>query len=174
MNKMMSVFCLLLLMTITAGVNSQVTGSLTYLNFDDDADFDAVAGSVGYRFEELDNFFLIPELRGGLGVGSERIPSITIEEVTLELDRFIGVGNRAQYEFGNGVYLFAAVSYINYRFKEQITPLEGAPTSRTDSSWEWGVGGGLGFQLTDMLGAEGSWERVDGADLFTAGLRIRF
>jgi len=174
MNRMMSVACALLLAVAGAGAHAQWTGSLAYLNFDDDVDLDAVLASVGYRLEERDNFFLIPELRAGFGLGSDTVPAITTQAVEVEIDRLLGVSNRAQYEFDTGIYLFVSVSYVNYRFEAKTTALDGTRTSSRDDAWEWGVGGGLGFQFTDMFGAEGAWERVNGADVFTGGLRIRF
>jgi opacity protein-like surface antigen len=161
------------MLLLSFGAHAQWTGSLSYsnLNFDDDeisVDLGAIAGSVGYRLGVADRFYLVPEIRVGFGVGDDRF-NLEGFNVTAEIDQLWGASTRLQYEFNTGAYLFGVASYVNYKLKVSALGL-----SESDDSWESGFGAGAGFMFTPVVGGELSYERVDGEDLFTAGLRFNF
>jgi opacity protein-like surface antigen len=161
------------MLLLSFGAHAQWTGSISYshISLDDDeisVDLGAIVGSAGYRLEVADRFFLVPEVRVGFGVSDDRFDFEDFN-VKAEIDRLWGASTRLQYEFDTGPYLFGVASYVNYKLKAS-----GAGFSVSDDSWESGFGAGAGFMFTPLVGGELSYERVDGEDLFTAGLRFNF
>jgi hypothetical protein len=161
------------LLLLSFGAHAQWTGSLSYshISIGDDeisVDLGAIVGSAGYRLEVADRFYLVPEVRVGFGVSDDRV-NVEGFNVKAEIERLWGFSNRFQYEFDTGAYLFGVASYVNYKLKASA-----AGFSESDDSWEAGFGAGAGFMFTPLVGGELSYERVDGEDVFTAGLRFNF
>jgi opacity protein-like surface antigen len=148
----------------SAPVAAQLTGQIGYAHITDDFDLGAVVGSFGMEFDVTHNFALVPEFRAGLGVRDD-----TVGGVKMELDHLFGVSNRFQFNTTENFYLFGSLSYVRYKLTAKT-----AIVSASDSSWEWGYGGGLGFRLNPGNALDLSYERVDGVDVLTAGWRFRF
>ena len=158
----------LLLLSCSALANWTVGVNYSQVSIED-VDLGAVVGSVGYRFQAADRFYLVPEVRAGFGVGDDTADFGGSFSARVEIDRLWGASNRFQYEFDTGAYLFGVVSYINYKFEASATGL-----SVSDDSWESGFGGGAGYMFSPLVGGELSYERVDGEDVFSIGLRFNF
>ncbi|MGL4613904.1 MAG: outer membrane beta-barrel protein [Shewanella sp.] len=156
--------------------NSWVAG-VSYMNLSDESDgvdisVGGVAGSLGYQFKSGENFYLVPEVRLGTGVGSDSF-SLSGIDVEVELDTFIALSLRGQFEFDNGVYLYAAPTYANAEFTATASYL-GQTASSTEDSWEFGVGGGIGYRFSPVTSAELSYEQFDGIDVLSVGLKFNF
>lgn len=157
----------LLLLSVSA--HAQWTAGANYTRISlDDFDLDAIVASAGYRFEVADRFFLVPEVRVGFGVGDDTAEFGSIR-VKGEIDRLWGVSNRFQYDFDSGPYLFGVASYVNYKLEASAGGF-----SASDDSWESGFGGGAGYMFSPLVGGEVSYERVDGEDVYSFGLRFNF
>jgi len=92
----------LLSLTLTASAsNWQVGGGFGTLSEnadDEDVSLNIIYGSVAYKIQKDDsNFFFVPELRLGKGIGDD-----SISDVTVDVERFIALSVRGQYEYGNG------------------------------------------------------------------------
>jgi|SRR5690625_41246 len=171
----------LAILLATAPLTSLATGSwvvgINYMNLSEDVDaFDVslggLAGSVGHKVNIVDNFYLIPEVRFGTGISDDTVRYLGVS-VDLELDRFIALSVRGQYEFDNNLYLFAAPAYANAKFTASASQ-GNQSASFTDDSWEFGIGIGAGLYLTDTVAIEAMFEGFDGTDVISAGLRFNF
>lgn len=166
-------------MTVSAEqspANSWV-GGIGVINFsDEEGDLDisvsGLVGSLGYTIESGNNFYFLPEFRFGVGLGDDSVSAPGVD-AKVELDRFLALSLRGQYEFYNGLYLFAAPSYANAKFTATATTAFGSASS-SDDSWEFGIGGGIGYQVIDKLSAELSYEQFDGTDTFGIGIKFDF
>ena len=131
-----------------------------------------IVGSLGYKIESGDNFSLIPLVRIGFGVGSDTLTANSkgkLVDVDVELDSFLALSLRGQYQLDNGVYLFATPTYSNSQFTASSRGY-----SETDDEWEFGVGGGIGYNFGATTSAEFSYEQYDGIDAITLGLKFDF
>lgn len=154
-----------------------------YLSFSfegEGIDFEPTAASVslGYKINGEGNWYIIPELRIGTGVNDDGI-SGGGASVDVDIDRFVALSVRAQYEFNNGLYFFVAPSY---GYVELTTTLRLPETefyyayseSETSDDWESGFSAGAGYQLTSTLSAEIIAERFDETDVVSVGLNFNF
>ncbi|MGL5358635.1 MAG: outer membrane protein [Shewanella sp.] len=156
--------------------NGWVAG-VSYMNLSDESDgmeisVDGVAGSLGYQFKSGEDFYLVPEVRLGTGIGSDSF-SLSGIDVEVELDSFIALSLRGQFEFDNGLYLYAAPTYANAKFTASASFM-GQSASSTEDSWEFGVGGGVGYRFSQVTSAELSYEQFDGVDVLSVGLKFNF
>ena len=165
----MRVSCILLMALIPISVNAEWLGGFGIYNISDeegslDISLSALTGSIGYRFKSENNFWFMPELRVGIGVGDD-----TLLGADVELDRVLVLAVRGQYDFDSGMYLFGAPSYANLKVKASSGGF-----SASDDSWEFGVGGGAGYNFSDTIMGEISYETYDGADVFGLALKFAF
>lgn len=156
--------------------NNWVAG-ISYMNLSDDSDgidtsVGGITGSVGYKFKSGEIFYLIPEARVGIGVGSDSV-SISGIDIDVELDRFLAFSLRGQFEFDNGIYLYVAPAYANAEYTATASYM-GYTESASDDSWEFGVGGGVGYQFNKKVAAELRYEQFDGVDVLSFGVNFRF
>lgn len=155
-------------MLLASTAAAQMTGSLGYSHFDEEVSLGALQVTFGYELPVIEGGagtgYFIPELRVGYGITDD-----TIMGVKFEIDNYYGIAPRFQYEGTGGVYGFLQGSYINYKMKASA---EGF--SASDSSWEFGIGAGVGVFFSEKLGTEISYENVDGEDLFNISMRFRF
>ncbi|MDH1627182.1 outer membrane protein [Shewanella xiamenensis] len=159
-----------------APANQWVAG-VSYMNLADesnglDISVDGIAGSLGYQFKSGENFYLVPELRFGTGVGSDSF-SVSGINVEVELDSFTALSVRVQFEFDNGLYLYVAPSYANAEFTASASFMGQSATS-TEDSWEFGVGGGVGYRFSQLTSVELSYEQFDGVDVLSVGFKFHF
>lgn len=158
------------LLLLSFGAHAQWTAGVNYTYVSiDDFDLDAIVGSLGYRFPVSDNLYAIPEVRAGFGLG-DNTRNIDGLRVKGEIDKLWGFAGRFQYESPDtGFFLFGIASYVNYELKAS-----GEGFSVSDDSWEFGFGAGAGYMFTPLVGGEATYERVDGEDVFTVGVRFNF
>src|SRR5690625_679183 len=121
----------LAILLATAPLTSLATGSwvvgINYMNLSEDVDaFDVslggLAGSVGHKVNIVDNFYLIPEVRFGTGISDDTVRYLGVS-VDLELDRFIALSVRGQYEFDNNLYQIHIVRALT-RSEEHTSELQ--------------------------------------------------
>jgi hypothetical protein len=158
----------LLVLPLTASANWLVGAGYANLSAEDDGDdlsLGAIYGSVAYEFPQADSqFSIMPELRVGTGVSDDHIDSITVE-----VNSFITLSVRGQYNYDNGVYLYVMPSYANLDSKASIQG-----RSISDDEWELGFGGGVGKKLNTNISVEVSFESYDDTDAFTVGFKYAF
>lgn len=141
------------------------TGGVSYANLSDNSlDFGALVGSVGYTFKTSENFSLVPELRYGIGISDD-----TYLGVDFELDRFLSLSVRGEFDFNNGAYAFIAPSYSNVKLEGS----SGGFSASADDS-EFGIGAGVGYFFDNNIAIEASYENIDQVDVFSAGLKFKF
>lgn len=150
-------------------------GALSYANMSEDADgvdisLGAIVGSVGYKQRAAEGLYVVPELRVGFGLSDDRLIIYGVS-VDAKLDRFIALSLKTQYEFNNGLYVFAVPSYANAKFSAKASYLN---QSVSDDSWELGLGVGAGYKLGSTTFAEVGYEQFDGTDVLSIGVRFNF
>lgn len=143
-------------------------GGVSYINLseDDGADISlgGLTGSLGYKIDAQNGFYFMPELRVGTGISDDSVGGIDVE-----MDRFVALSVRGQYSLNQQVYLFAAPSYTNV----ELTASAGG-VSTSEDEWEFGLGGGIGYQMTQAMSAEFMFEQYDDADLMSFGVKFAF
>jgi hypothetical protein len=131
----------------------------------DDISLNTIYGSVAYKVEYLEkNYFFMPELRIGTGLGDD-----SIDGFKFEVKSFIALSVRGQYEFRNGAYVYVMPSYANLNIKAS-----GYGESGSDDNWEFGVGAGVGYSLNKKVSVEASFEKYDDSDLISVGFKYAF
>lgn len=73
----------------------------------------------------------------------------------------------------NGLYVFATPTYANLKVTTTASYL-GLSSFETNSSWEFGFGGGLGYKLTLAVSAEILYEKIDGTHALSLGAKFQF
>lgn len=144
-----------------------LVGGVNYSRISDEdagvsVDLSALSGSIGYSFDTSTAFRIVPEARVGFGISDD-----TVSGVKVKLESFYGIDVRG--EFGDTLYGFIVPSYTNYRTKATFGGL-----SASDNSWEFGIGGGVGYHLNDQVAVEASYENIDSTDVYNIGLRVNF
>lgn len=165
---------------------AQVEMSAGYVNLSADTEYgtdisvSALAASIGYEFPMSETFKLVPEFRVGFGIGDDTFEASSFlgsATVTTELDSYYGAALRAVFETTSGVYLFAVPSFTKAKFEFSDSTefngviVEGDSGSST-SDWEAGIGAGVGFQLSEFIGVEAAYEKIDETDFM--GIHARF
>ncbi len=142
------------------------TGGLNYIDISDSGDLNlgVLAASVGYKYDYQDNIKIVPEFRLGTGVRND-----TTFGVDVEVDRFMSLSVRGEYDFNNGLYVFAAPAYTNIQVEVSTLGV-----SASDDEWELDVNLGLGYAFNDKAAFEVSFEDFDGADMISAGFVFGF
>ncbi|NMP30001.1 porin family protein [Thalassotalea sp. M1531] len=172
MFKKSAIALLTLSLSLSASANWQVGGG--YMNLSDDSDdldvsLNGVYGSIAYNYKmENEKFSIVPEFRLGTGVSEDTVDGYYYD-VDIELERFIALSARAQYQMNDNFYMYALPSYANAKLKASI-----GSTSESDDDWEFGYGVGAGFNFRENGILNFSYEQYDDADLFTASLSIQF
>jgi hypothetical protein len=158
----------LLALPLTASANWSAGAGYANLSDSDDGEsisLGVIYGSVAYELaKEGSKFSFIPALRLGTGVSDDKFYGVKVE-----VKRFTALSIRAQYNYDNGVYLYAMPSYANLDIKASNNGI-----SRSDDNWEFGFGGGVGKQINDKTSIEASYESYDGTDLLTIGFKYAF
>lgn len=137
-----------------------------------DISLGGIVGSLGYKIKSGNNFYLIPEVRVGKGISDDSVSVLGVD-VDVELDGFLALSLRGQFELDNSIYLFAAPTYANAEFTASASQ-GGRSASATEDSWEFGVGGGAGYNFSKVVSAEVMYEQFDGTDVLSLGLKFNF
>lgn len=152
-------------------------GGVSYINLSDENDgleisLGGISGSLGYKIDSDNNFYFMPEVRIGTGISDDSVTMFGVD-VDVEMDSFIALSVRGQYELNNGVYLFAAPSYANVELTASASQ-GGQSASVTEDSWEFGFGGGVGYKFNESTSAEFMYEQYDGVDVLSFGVKFDF
>lgn len=162
-------------LSVAADENHWVWG-LGYLNLSDeveegiDVSLGGITGSLGYKMESGENFYVVPEVRMGMGISDDSV-SYLGANVDIELNRFVALSVRAQFELDSGVYFFAAPAYANAKL-EALVQSGGQSASITEDSWEFGLGVGLGYSFNNSTSIDFMYEQHDGTDAIGLGLKF--
>ena len=176
----------LLSLSLTASADWQTGGGFSYFSDSsggDDLLLNIVYGSVGYKIKNSEkNYFFMPELRIGTGVNDDSYTdthtiqygygtnySVYSKTTTFEVERFIALSFRGQYEFSSGAYVYVIPSYANVKSKVSYYG-----ESMSDDNWEFGVGAGVGCNLNKKVSVEASYENYDDTDLLSVGFKYAF
>lgn len=133
-----------------------------------DISVNAIWGSLGYRVEATDNFYLTPEVKIGMGIGSDTIV-VESTSVDVELDSYLAASLRAEYDFQNGAYLFVAPTYAKGDFNVNV-----GSNFAESSSWEFGAGIGAGYNFSADKKVEVAYESFDGTDMISLAVKFDF
>jgi hypothetical protein len=186
MFKSSAIALTLLSLSLTASADSQVGGGFSYFSESsggDDLLLNIVYGSVAYKIKNSEkNYFFIPELRIGTGVNDD---SYTVSRTTqygygtnyiqysktttFEVEWFIALSFRGQYEFSNGAYVYVMPSYANIG-----TKVNSYGESFSKDNWEFGVGAGVGYSLNKQVSVEASYEKYDEIEILSVGFKYAF
>ncbi len=140
-------------------------GGVSYTSLsEEDIKFGAITGSIAYKIDSDNALSIMPELRYGIGIKDDSIYGFDVE-----LDRFIALSVRGEYEFDSGLYLYAAPSYGNVKLTASMYG-----ESVSDDEWEFGYGAGIGYQFNESIAAELSFEDYDGTDVISVGIKFDF
>ena len=160
----LSMICL----PLTASAQWLVGGG--YVNFSEDVDgtdlsLGAVYGALAYKIDNSGHpFTFIPEIRLGTGITDEKKKGAKIE-----IDRYIAISARGQYDYDNGAFIFVTPSYANL---DSTTSYNGH--SESNDEWEFGIGAGVGYALNEKITLEASYDRYDDTDAFGVGIKYAF
>lgn len=152
------------------GASANWVGGINYtsvnedLGYIGDVNIDTINLELGYKYNTAEQFKLIPSLRFGFGISNDSGRSYW-SSVEFSVDSYYLFTLRGQYEYDNGVYLYGAPSVGTYNLSVNDT---------SDSSNKFGFGAGIGFKANDAMAFELSLERVDDADLVSAGIKFGF
>ncbi len=166
----------LLTLPLTASANWSAGAGYANLS-DDDLSLGMVYGAVAYEFAaEGSKFSFMPEFRLGTGISDDEVnladDEYSIPElmnVKVEVDRFIALSVRGQYNHDSGFYAYVMPSYANLDVK--VSYLN---DSISEDEWELGFGAGFGKKFNDKVSVEASYETYDGTDVFTVGVKYAF
>ena len=172
MFKKSALTLLVLTLPLTASANWSLGGG--YINLSDDSDdidvsLGGIYGSAAYTFKtDSENFTVVPELRIGTGISDDSVDTY-YGDVDIELESFIALSLRAQYQVNERFYLYAMPSYANAELKAS-----GFGRSETEDEWEFGYGAGAGFSISEEVNINFSYEMYDDTDVLTAGISVNF
>ncbi len=134
---------------------------------DGDIGLSAIEATIGWKMETASGFAIIPELRLGTGVGDDQIATgAALADV--ELSSALGFNLRTEWSFEN-TYVFLQPSYVNYEVEVSALGFTAAA-----DDWEFGVGAGIGYKMTDWTSIEISYEDIGGTSLIGASIRFEF
>lgn len=158
---------------LTVAANNWSAG-IGYLNLSDDSNniditLGGLYGSVAYKYQtEHKKISILPEFRLGTGFSddSERLYG---NKFDVELERFMSLSVKGQYDVTEQLYVYVMPSYANAKLK-----VSGRGYSESDDEWEFGVGTGLGYQLNEKADVVFSYEKYDDTDVLTAGFNFKF
>lgn len=168
MKKSFITLALTLGFATTVSADWNVAAGLTNFSDSDDGidiSLNAITAGVGYEFASSDNqFSFMPELRIGSGTDDDNTGGIK-----LEIERYVAISVRGIYHASDAIYIYAQPSYANLKIKGT-----GFGQTASDDEWEFGVGAGVGFNATEQLSFELSYENFDETDVITGGMRYAF
>lgn len=151
-----------------------------------DIDLAAVYASISYKIPSgkyHKYFSLTPEIRIGTGVSDDsgviEYPGVMRLGYDVELDYLLSFSLRGEINLGYGFYMMVVPSYtmVDISVSGSSRASQGGAVyqvSDSDSSWELGVGAGLGYSFTNSFAAEAMYERVDEVDAYSLAVKYYF
>ena len=166
MKNLMKCALIATLLTASSVASAQWTVGGGYANYSDDDDgldlsLGGVYGSAGYVYQNSQISF-IPEIRIGVGVADD-----TVSGVNVEIDSFLALSLRGQYEVTKDFSVFLQPSYGRLELTANFNG-----QSVSDDEWEFGFGGGAAFKVSDTTSIEAIYESFDGTDVLSLGFRL--
>jgi len=159
----------ILISIFSSSVMAQVSSGVAYHHFDEgDIAVGALVGSIGYRFVINESVSLIPELRGGIGVNDDRFQGVDVE-----LDALFGGVLRLEVDLNETFYVQLSPSYVRYKL-DFSAPVAGGTFSLSETSNDFGIGGGIGFRANRNFSLEIGYENIDSVDVFMFGARFDY
>ncbi len=168
MFKKIAIALVTLALPLTASANWSLGGG--YVNISSDIDGPDVSlgglyGSAAYKFTTSNSkVSIIPELRLATGISDD-----TVYGVDIEMERFIALSAKAQYQVNNNIHIFIMPTYANLEIKASANG-----SSASDDEWEFGFGTGLGYDFNQQSSVIFSYERFDDTDVLSAGFSFKF
>ena len=155
-----------LLAALPAVASAEWVGGLGFNMWDDDfLSLNSIAGSIGYKFgPQGEGLKFIPEFRYGLGMGDDNF-----EGVDAEIDSFVALSAKGQYDFTGGGYVFAMLGWVDFEVEAS-----GPGGSGSASDDETGFGIGAGFQFNESVATELSFENYDDTDIISLAVKFHF
>ena len=128
-------------------------------------DLNTVPIILGYQIETDKNVTFTPELRYGFGIGDDKY-----DQLTVEIDKMLTLGIRAQWEVNDKIFIFIAPAKVKLTARAT-----GSGVQNTGTESGLGIGFGGGIQITNDLSAEINYESYDlnGADFDLLGIAFR-
>jgi hypothetical protein len=166
-----------------------------YLNLTEDLNGERVSlgaliGSLGYKIAISDSFYLIPELRVGMGARGDSLSAYYADDYyrmestfDIDIDSLIAFSLRGQIELNRGMYLYVAPTYSRGSFSYKNTWVdqyfdEDEPyvqvSNDNDSPDDIAVRAGIGFNFSNTASAEIDFEKFEGSDLIALSFRYNF
>ena len=166
MKNLMKCALITTLLTVPTVASAQWTVGGGYANYsEEDGDLElslgGVYGSAGYKYENGQISF-IPEIRIGVGVADD-----SVEGINVEIDSFLALSLRGQYEVTKDFSVFLQPSYGRLELTANFNG-----QSVSDDEWEFGFGGGAAFKVSDTTSIEAIYESFDGTDVLSLGFRL--
>ncbi len=135
--------------------------------------FPAISGSLGHKIPmQDDRISIIPEIRVGLGIGDDVVNLMGVD-FDVEIDGFLGLSLKGQMEVNNNLYVYVAPSYANFSVTATVS-VNNQDIAFTGDSWHFGFGAGVGYHFDQKRSVELAYERFDGIDVLSAGLKFNF
>lgn len=147
---------------------------MSYSNFSDDpggVDFDlgTLNLNAGYEYQLSNQFSLEPLLTLGVGVNDDEAGTANLTVAEVEIDRWMALSVRGKYQLNDKIYLYAQPSYGNLKVEAKTLG-----QSVTEDDWEFGLGAGVGFDVSERVSLEMTYDNYDGTDVISAGINYRF
>jgi hypothetical protein len=167
-----------LLLGVSYTANAEWVGGIHYHHITDEADgmkvsLSAISGSLGHKIPmQDDRISIIPEIRVGFGIRDDVVSSMGVD-VGVEIDGFLGFSLKSQMEVNDNLYVYFAPSYANFNLTATASA-NSQEVAFTNDSWHFGFGAGLGYHFDQKRSVELAYERFDGVDVLSAGLKFNF
>lgn len=146
-------------------VDSAYTMNVNLTRFDgDNGQFDIPTIAFGYELISKE-ISLIPEIRYGAGDNAEG--------TDFEIEKYLSLSVKGQWNFQNGLYVFLYPSYSNITLKEK-SPRWSCCSDEKQSSWSLSAGAGFGYKIIDAIAIESTVEKSSDYHYFSLGLRFNY
>ena len=139
----------------------------------DDINLGVFYASLGTEINaQNDGFRLVPELRVGSGIEDD-----TILGADLEVEYFVSLSLRAEVHQNDATDFFlpaGGYAFVNPTFTVISVEASGFGVVASETTEEFGVGVGLGYNFTEIASAEVYAEFYDEVTFYGVGARFRF
>ncbi|WP_286271162.1 outer membrane beta-barrel protein [Thalassotalea hakodatensis] len=149
--------------------SAEWSGGVGYANLsNEDISLGALVGEVAYNVHKEEKFSLITGLRYGIGIQDDSA-SYANTTIDIELDRFVAIDVKVQFALNEQVYAYLLPSYGNAKLSASVVG-----ESASDDDWEFGYGGGIGYQFNQQSAIEASYQQFDDTDVLGVSYTFKF
>lgn len=143
--------------------SAQWVSGVNYSQFDwESVSLGVIGASIGYKMPTESAFSVTPQFRLGMGISDDSIGGVDVE-----IDTFMALSAKGQYDFSPVFYGFIEPSYGK-------AEMSASGFGDVESDWEFGIGGGVGYSFTDFVAAEVQYETYDETDVLSLNLRFSY